>query len=343
MTLTNRQWLLTRRPSGAVTLDNFTMRTATLPEPGLEPGQILVRNLVFHLAPTMRNWMNDPSRSYRAAIGIGEPVIGPGGARVVKSANPRWPVGVRLTGVSRWQDYSVLEPDTSPTPVIATREDMSTIDALGVFGLNSLTAYMGLLRIGQPKPGETVVVSAAAGSVGAMASQIAKLKGCRVVGIAGGREKCRWLLETCRLDAAIDYKTENVRERLAALCPAGVNVFFDNVGGEIMHAVMDNIAVHGRVAVCGQVSAYDTDTPAPGPRDMMRVVYWRVRIEGFVLGDFQADVEAARADLMQWVSERKIIHREDIRQGFENLPGAFVDLFKGRNVGTLLVDIADAQ
>jgi NADPH-dependent curcumin reductase CurA len=342
VTLCNRQWLLRSRPSGSITLDNFEYREVAMPAPQLQPDQILVRNLMFALAPTMRNWMNDPSRSYRAAVELGTPVIGPGAAQVIKSANPRWPVGTRMTAVSRWQDYSILEPDTSPTPVIAVPKDMTTAEALGVYGMNSLTAYMGILKVGDPKPGETVVVSAAAGSVGSMAAQIAKIRGCRVIGIAGGSAKCEWLRTVCGADAAIDYKSENVRQRLAQLCPKGVDVFFDNVGGEIMQAVMDNIAVYGRVAVCGQISAYDSDLPAPGPRDMMRVVYSRVRIQGFVLGDFPREVEGARADLMRWVKEGKLVHREDLRRGFDRLPNSFFDLFKGANAGTLLVQVAEA-
>ncbi|MFL6602616.1 MAG: NADP-dependent oxidoreductase [Steroidobacteraceae bacterium] len=340
--LCNRQWLLASRPSGAVKHENFTFREAKLVEPELKPGEVFVRNLMFHLAPTMRNWMNEPSRSYRAAVEIGGTIISPGGAEVVKSANPRWHPGQCFTAVSRWEDYSVLEPDLSPTPVIPVAETLTLTEALGVYGMNSLTAYMGVLKVGEPKPGETVVVSAAAGSVGVMAAQIAKLVGCRVIGIAGGRQKCDWLVSTCGLDEAIDYKSENVGARLKELCPNGVNVFFDNVGGEILQAVMDNIAVHGRIAVCGQICAYNSDKPAPGPRDMMRLVYGRVRIQGFVLGDFPNDIEQGRADLMRWVKEGKIVHREDIRMGFENLPNAFLDLFTGRNEGTLLVKIADA-
>lgn len=333
----NRQWLLARRPSGSVDLDDFEFAEADMPEPELKPGEILVNNLAFHLAPTMRNWMNDSSRSYRASVGLGTPVIGPGAAVVVRSAHAKWPVGTRLLGVSRWEDYSVLDPDNSPTLFVPVPEQFTVTEALGVFGLNSLTAHVGLNQVGRPKPGETVVVSAAAGSVGSMACQIARLQGCRVIGIAGGPDKCAWLVGTCGIDAAIDYKNEDVSRRLKDLCPDGVDVFFDNVGGPILHAVMDNIAPKGRVAVCGQVSAYDSDEPAPGPRDMMRVVYWRVRIEGFVLGDFPDKVPAARDDIVRWVRDGKIVHREDIRQGFGQLPSAFLDLFTGRNEGTLMV------
>jgi NADPH-dependent curcumin reductase CurA len=339
--LRNRQWLLRSRPGGRVTADQFGYCEVELPEPLLQPGQILVRNLMFAPAPTQRNWMNAPGRSYRAAIEVGSPIRGPAVAEIIQSAHPLWPVGTKLTAVSGWEDYSVLEPDTATTPVIPVPRPMALIDALGVYGLNSLTAYFGLLRVGEPKPGETVVVSAAAGSVGSVAAQIARIHGCRVIGIAGGAVKCDWLRSACGLDAAIDHRSENVRGRLAQLCPNGVNVFFDNVGGEILQAVLDNMAVHGRIAVCGQVSAYDGEATAPGPRDMMRVVYWRVRIQGFVLPDFREEIESARADLERWVRAGQLVHRLDLRHGFERLPGSFLDLFQGANAGTLLVQIAD--
>jgi NADPH-dependent curcumin reductase CurA len=339
--LRNRQWLLKSRPTGNVTAANFEYSEVEIPEPQLRPGQILVRNLVYAPAPTQRNWMNAPGRSYRAAIAVGSPITGPAGAQVVKSAHPLWPVGAQLTAVSGWQDYSVLEPDSANTPVIPVPPHMALTDALGPYGMNSLTAYFGLLRVGEPRPGETVVISAAAGSVGSVAAQIAKIKGCRVIGIAGGAVKCDWLRAVCGVDATIDYRSQNVRECLAQLCPTGVDVFFDNVGGDILQAVMDNIAVHGRIAVCGQISAYDGEADANGPRDMMRVVYWRVRLQGFVLPDFHGEIELARSDLERWMKEGKLVHRQDLRHGFEQLPSSFLDLFRGANSGTLLVRVAD--
>jgi NADPH-dependent curcumin reductase CurA len=239
--------------------------------------------------------------------------------------------------VSSWQDYSVMSPDSAPTPVLLVRPELSLTDAMGVCGLNGLTAYFGLLKIGQPRRGETLVVSAAAGSVGSIAVQIGKIKGCRVIGIAGGAAKCEWLSRVCGVDAAIDYRAGHFAEALARAAPAGVDIFFDNVGGEIMQTTVEHMAVHGRVVLCGQVSAYNSDTPAPGPRDMMRVVYRRLLLRGFVTGDFIDEADAARSELQRWLAEGKIVRHEDVRRGFKQLPAAFLDLFNGAHQGSLLV------
>ena len=337
MTPINRRWLLARRPQGKAQLADFAYDEKPFAPPDLADGQVLVRTRVFSCAPTMRNWMNEPGRSYRASIGLGDPIIGVSAGEVIASRHPRFPVGSGVSAVMRWQDFTVLTPDTSATPVLRVPDGMTMEDALGVFGMNSLTAYFGMLRVGEPKPGETVVVSGAAGSTGSVAAQVARNIGCRVIGIAGGAEKCARLVDELGLDAAIDYKSENVAARLKALCPEGVNVFYDNVGGEILQAVMENVAVHARIAVCGQVAAYDSDQPAPGPRDMMKLVYWRVRIQGFIMGDYAQDAPAALAQLRQWRDEGRLVYRTDLRQGFDQLPGAFLDLFTGGNDGALLV------
>ena len=338
--LHNRQWLLKSRPHGPLTPDSFELREQQIPEPALAPGQILVRNLMFTCAPTMRNWMNAPGSSARS-VELGTPMRGPTGSQVVKSSHPRFPVGARATMLSRWEDYSVVEPDAPPVPVLALPPEVTLIEAMGSLGLNSCTAYFGLLRVGQARAGETVVVSAAAGSVGSMVVQIAKIAGCRVIGIAGGREKCDLVVRELGADAAIDYKHEPVGARLAQLCPSGVDVFFDNVGGEILDAVIDHIAVKGRVAVCGQVAAYDSGAPARGPRDMMKVIYRSVTIRGFVMHEFLQDADAARADLKRWIAAGRLTHRVDLRVGFDNLPRAFIGLFKGDSTGTLIVKSAE--
>lgn len=337
MTRTNRRWLLARRPQGKATLGDFAYDEQPFTPPDLAEGEVLVRTRVFSCAPTMRNWMNEPGRSYRASIGLGEPIIGVSAGIVEASRNPRFPVGCGISAVMRWEDYTVLAPDTSPTPVLRVPDGMALEDALGIFGLNALTAYFGMLRVGEPKPGETVVVSGAAGSTGSVAAQVARNIGCRVIGIAGGADKCARLVQDLGLDGAIDYKSENVSARLRELCPKGVDVFYDNVGGDILQAVMENVAVHARIAVCGQVAAYDSDQPAPGPRDMMKLVYWRVRIQGFVMGDYAHDADAALAQLRQWRDEGRLTYRTDLREGFDKLPAAFLDLFTGSNDGALLV------
>lgn len=337
MTKVNRRWLLARRPQGKATTDDFAYDEGPFAMPDLAEGQILVRTRVFSCAPTMRNWMNEPGRSYRASIGLGEPIIGVAAGIVEASRNPRFPVGCGVSAVMRWEDYSVLTPDTAPVPVLRVPDGMTLEDALGIFGLNSLTAYFGMLRVGNPTPGETVVVSGAAGSTGSVAAQVARNIGCRVIGIAGGAAKCARLVQELGLDAAIDYKSENVSARLKALCPDGVDVFYDNVGGDILQAVMDNVAVHARIAVCGQVAAYDSDQPAPGPRDMMKLVYWRVRMQGFVMADHAHDAPAALDQLRTWRDEGRLVYRTDLREGFGQLPKAFLDLFTGGNDGALLV------
>lgn len=342
MTAHNRQWLLKSRPEHTLSLDHFKYREQPFQRPRLASGQVLVRNLVFSCAPTIRNWLNAAERSYRAPVGIGDPIAGPACAQVVTSAHERFAPGSLLIGVCRWEDYSVIEPDHAFAPVLSVPDGMTPTDALGLFGLNSLTAYFGLLRIGRPRPGETAVISGASGAVGSMAVQLAKLNGCRVIGIAGGRQKCAWLLNAYRVDGAIDYKSDDVSAALTTLAPGGVDVFFDNVGGELLQTVTEHMAVHGRIVVCGQISSYDSDRPAPGPRDMMRVVYGRLLIQGFVLGDFLHEVDSARAELVRCFEAGKIFRHEDVRDGFAVLPAAFIDLFSGANRGALLVRVAAA-
>jgi NADPH-dependent curcumin reductase CurA len=334
----NRQWVLASRPCGPLTLDQFALREIPLVAQPLLPGQVMVRNLAFLGAPTLRNWIRAPGRSSRVSIGIGEAMRGPGAVEVIESASARWPTGSRFTSVTPWQDFAVLEPDSATSPVIPIPAGMSPVDALGPFGVNALTAYFGLLDVGRPKPGETVVVSAAAGSVGSVAVQIAKIRGCRVIGIAGGRQKCEdWVVGACGADAAVDYRHDDVRARLAQMCPSGVDVFFDNVGGDILQAVMDCTATHARIVVCGQLAAYDGDAPAPGPHDMMRVVYWRIRIQGFLVGDYLDRVGQARNDLAAWTADGRLRQRADVRPGLAQLPGGLCDVLRGANSGTLIV------
>lgn len=337
MTIKNRQWLLRRRPEGKASRDDFTFRETELKQPELKDGEVQVRNMAFLCAPTIRNWMDPPGNSLYPSIPLGDPVMGPSASRVIASAHPAYPVGARITTISSWQDYDVVEPDTCPTQFIP--EGLSFLDALGVFGLNGLTGYFGMLEVGQPENGETVVVSGAAGSAGSVAAQIAKIKGCMVVGIAGGKEKCDWLVNECGIDACIDYKHESIQTRLQELCPNGIDVFFDNVGGTVLQAAVENMAEFGRIVLCGQIASYNDGETPEGPRNMMRLIYGGIRMQGFLTGHYADKFDEAVRHIQQWEKQGRIKHREDIREGFEALPEVFNALFDGTNKGTLIVKV----
>ena len=330
----NRQWLLVRRPQGMMSLEDFKYQETPFTPPELKSGEVLVRNTFFSLVPAQRTWMNADS-AYFPPMQLGKPVVSPAVAEVVTSANAKYPVGAMVTTLTGWEDYTLLSGEKFWAGLLPAGVD--PVQSLSLFGGNTLTAYFGLLKIGQPKAGETVVVSGAAGSTGSMAAQIARIKGCKVIGIAGGKAKCDWLLSACKLDAAIDYRSENVSARLKELAPKGVDVFYDNVGGEIMRDVIDNMAMYGRVVLCGQIAEYNSTGPAPGPRDMFRVISHRLRIQGFISADFMGERNAALADLTQWAQAGELVHRVDLRHGFKTLPTTYFDLFNGGNAGTLIL------
>lgn len=333
----NRAWVLAQRPEGAVATTDFAYREEAFAWPDLLDGEILVRSRIFSCAPTIRNWLNPPDRSYRGAIAIGEPIRGMAAVEVVASRHSRFQEGAWLTAVAPWQDYAVLRPDEAAVPVTAIPSGMDPIDAMTLYSPNSLTAYFGLFAIGEPTPGKTVLVSGAAGSVGANVCQMARIAGCRVVAIAGGAEKCRWLEDVCGASIAIDYRSADWTDALKAAVPDGVHTFFDNVGGDILQAGVDRMAPHGRIILCGQISAYDTGRPAAGPRDMMKLVYGRIRMEGFLVGDFSERYEEAFDAIRGWTATGELRTRVDLRHGFAELPSAFTNLFSGHNLGTLLV------
>lgn len=341
MSGSNRQWSLGRRPTGEATEDDFVYSEVDVPDSGdLRPGQILVRHSVFLHAPTMRNWMDAPGNNYYPSVDLGAPMLATSAGEVIASADERFEPGTRVTTIGFWQDYSVI--DATVMPVRPVREDMSLVEAMGPVGMNALTAYMGMIEVGQPREGETLVVSGAAGSTGSVAGQIGRILGCRVIGIAGSAAKCSYLIDELGFDAAIDYRSEDVRQRLAELAPAGIDVFFDNVGGGILQAAVENIAKFSRIVLCGQIAGYDGSAPIPGPSNMMRLIYGSVRMQGFLLGDYEPLIPAARDQLWDWVATGRLQHREDIRTGFENLPATFSDLSRGANEGTLLV-VTDEQ
>lgn len=342
MTHRNREWILSTRPTGPAKPDDFVLRETDVPDAeSLSAGQILVRHSVFLHAPTMRNWMDAPGNNYYPSVDVGAPMLATSAGEVVASADDRFAPGTRVTTIGCWQDYSVI--DATVMPVRPVRDDMSLVDAMGPVGMNALTAYMGMIEVGQPQTGETVVVSGAAGSTGSVAGQIARILGCRVIGIAGSAQKCDYLTGELGFDGAIDYRADDVAGQMAVLAPGGIDVFFDNVGGSILQAAVENIAKFGRIVLCGQISGYDTSTPIPGPSNMMRLVYGSVRMQGFLLGDFEARIPEARDQLWEWVVSGQLRHREDIRLGFENLPVTFGDLSRGANEGTLLVVTDEEQ
>ncbi len=341
MAKTNRQWLLKERPVGMVGPEHFELVVSPMPQVDLDAGQVLIKTLMLGFDPAMRGWLMD-ERSYLPPVAIGAPMRATGVGQVVESSNPALPKGALVQGLLNWQEYSVgdlaapIPPRPLPTGVTPTM-------ALGVFGTTSLTAYFGLLDVGQPRSGETVLVSGAAGATGSVVAQIARLKGCRVVGIAGGAEKCQWLLDACKLDAVIDYKNEDITARIGELCPDGVDVFFDNVGGDTLEAGINHMADFGRIVLCGAIAGYNDETPAPGPRNLMILITRRIRMQGFIVIDYLSRAEEAYTALAEWVSAGEIAWRDDIQEGFENIPATLQRLFDGRNTGKQLLKLAEPE
>lgn len=335
----NRQWRLASRPRGAVDRSNFELTETPVPTAPDTGGKVLLRTELLLCMPTLRNFISGKRSDYHPTIGIGEPILSPGVGRVVESDDSHYPVGTRLVGGSNWQDYQWVDPAQGYRVV---PEGTASVDALGILGINALTAYFGVVEVGQPKPRETLLVSGAAGSVGSIAAQVGRIRGARVIGICGGREKARWLEESCGIAEVIDYKAQDVGKALDALCPEGIDVFFDNVGGALLRDGVARMRRHGRIALCGQIATYDDAADNP-PLDMMRIIYGAIRLQGFLVSDFADRMERAIEQLAQWDREGLLAHREDVRDGFEALPDTFASLFSGSNQGTLIARIADEQ
>ncbi len=335
----NRQWLLASHAESNLSTENFKYQEVPLGELDLNAGDILVRNIIFAPMPSQRISMHADTGlgdGYMPPMKLGKVVNGVSGiAQVVKSENPKYPVGALLTASGPWEDYTRISGRQLYQPPLP--DGIDPVDAISIYGYNAQTAYFGLLRLGEIKAGETVVISGASGSVGSTAVQIAKLKGCRVIGIAGGKVKCDRLINDYGIDAAIDYKNENISERVRALAPKGVDVYYDNVGGPIMQDVVDQMAKFGRVVLCGAISAYDDDNPAPGPRNMLRLVVYSVTMRGFLVSDFNSERDLAFADLRKWKDAGDLVYKIDLRTGFKNLPETFLALFSGEKEGSLLL------
>jgi NADPH-dependent curcumin reductase len=335
----NRQWCLATRPVGAIAESNFEWKQE--PVPALEEGQILVRNIYLSLDPTNRGWL-DEGGNYLPPVAIGEVMRSFGIGIVEQSRNVRLPEGTLVQGYLGWQDYAIVN-GTDGTNLSKLPKDPSVPLAayLGLFSFIGITAYFGLLEIGQPKVGETLVVSGAAGAVGSLVGQIGKIKGCRVVGIAGSEEKCRWLKDELGFDAAINYKTESVLESLQQHCPNGIDVYFENVGGEIFDAVLSLINLRARITLCGLISQYNAIEPVPGSHNLINLVYQRAKLEGFLVLDYLDRAPEALADLTKWYVQGKIQYRVDTIEGLENAPSAINKLFDGTNQGKLIIQVSE--
>jgi hypothetical protein len=299
-------------------------------------GQLLVRTLYLSCDPTQRGWM--ARDTYLPAVRIGEVMRSFGVGRVVESRHPGYREGQLVQGLLGWQDYALLDGGSARLSVVP--EGVPIPIAMSALGITGLTAYFGLLEIGRPEAGETVVVSGAAGATGSVVGQIARLKGCRVVGIAGGPEKCRWLVDEARFDAAIDYRSEDVAARLGELCPGGIDIYFDNVGGEILDAALARLAFKGRVVLCGAIADYNRSELGPGPRNYLNLLLQRGRMEGFIILDFLERAGEAVAELGRWVEAGEIKVEVDIQEGLENAPRTLRRLFTGANRGKQLLKVS---
>ncbi len=336
-TTSNRSIVLASRPHGAPTAANFSLKEAPLPVP--QAGQVLLRTLFLSLDPYMRGRMSDAA-SYAAPVELGATMIGATVARVEKSLNPDFAEGDLVLSFSGWQDYAVAD-GAALRKLGGLRQPSS---ALGVLGMPGFTAYMGLLDIGQPKAGETVVVAAASGAVGAVVGQIAKIRGCRVVGIAGGADKCRYVVDELGFDACIDHRSADFAKQLAAACGKGIDVYFENVGGAVFDAVLPLLNSRARVPLCGMIADYNATELPPGP-DRLRVLTRtlltkRIKMQGFIIFDDYGDRYGEFFTQMSaWVAEGKIKFREDIVDGLENAPQAFIGLLEGKNFGKLVIRV----
>lgn len=328
----NRQWLYAKPPQGRIGPDTFQWTETAIPVP--REGEALVRTRLLSLDPANRAWMM--GKTYRDALEPGQVMSGFAIGEVIDSKADGLKAGDIVEGDWGWQDYAAL-----PARRLVKRTTRAPLELLiGPLSVTGLTAYFGLLEVGRPKPSDTVLVSAAAGAVGTMVDQIARLAGCRVVGTAGGQDKCDWIVRELGFDAAVDYKAGGVRRALAAACPNGIDVYFDNTGGPVLEAALSLMNLRGRIVCCGNVSQYDVEKPAPGPMAVPGlVVTKRLRMEGFIVMDFYDQRTEAEARLARWVEEGKIKAIVDVVDGLDKAPQALIGLFAGRNKGKMAVRV----
>ena len=328
----NRQFLLAARPNGMVQESDFQYAETEVGEPA--EGELLVKTSYISLDPSMRGQMENRA-DYVAPLEIGDVMRAGGTGEVVLSRNPEFPVGALVSGTFGMQDYVLTDGKTPPLRAFSPDTDPTM--ALGVLGGTGMTAYFGLLDLGKPEPGDVVVISGAAGATGSVAGQIAKIKGCSVFGIAGSDEKCRWLTDELGFDGAINYKTQDIGAALDAFCPDGIDVYFDNVGGEILDLCLARIATNARVVICGGISRYNATGSLPGPVNYFNLVFRRARMEGFIVLDYVRQFPAAAKEMQSWIDEGKLKQQATVIDGFKELPRALIRLFEGYNIGKLMV------
>lgn len=335
----NRCILLESRPKGAPVAENFRLDEREIPAPS--SGQVLTQTLFLSLDPYMRGRMSD-APSYAAPVAVGDVMVGGTASRVVSSQNGTFKVGDLVLGFGGWQEFA-LSDGKGLTKLDADLSESHL--ALGVLGMPGFTGYMGLLDIGQPKPGETVVVAAASGAVGSAVGQIAKIKGCRAVGIAGGADKCRYVVEELGFDICIDHHSTDLQAQIAAACPKGIDVYFESVGGAVFDAVMPLLNPKARIPVCGMIAAYNSTSLPPGPDRlgmlMGMILRKRITMQGFIIfDDYAPRFGEFYQQMSAWVKDGKIKHREDIVDGLENAPKALIGLLEGKNFGKLIIKVA---
>jgi NADPH-dependent curcumin reductase len=329
----NRQILLKSRPKGAPDLNNFELTESPIPEPG--EGEVLVRISYLSLDPYMRGRMSD-AKSYAKPAAVGQPMVGGTVGEVVTSRDSNYAAGDVVLGYGGWQEYAVARGATL-RKLDSAAAPVST--ALGVLGMPGMTAYVGLAEIGRPKPGETLVVAAASGAVGSVVGQIARIKGARAIGIAGGAEKCRFVTGELGFDACVDHRADDFAQQLEAACPRGIDVYFENVGGAVQRTVWPLLNDFARVPVCGLIAQYNAAEPTSGP-DMFSVLRKRLLLRGFIVSDFAAKQSDFLREVGDWVGTGRLKYREDIVDGLERAPAAFLGLLQGKNFGKLLVRMA---
>ncbi|WP_413173417.1 NADP-dependent oxidoreductase [Anabaena azotica] len=338
-TTINRQWRLASRPVGDIEESNFEYREEAIPS--IQDGEILVRNIYLSLDPTHRIWMTDKPQ-YMPPVELGEVMRGSVLGVVEESKNSNFQPGDMVSGLLGWQDYALISTQNIrsltklPNPLPA-----SLTTFLNPLSFIGCTAYFGLLDIGKPQAGETVVVSAASGAVGSLVGQIAKIKGCRVVGITSSDKKCQWLQEELGFDAAINYKTADLIPALAESCPDGIDIYFENVGGKILDAVLTQVNLNARIPVCGLISTYNAQEPVPGPYNFSQILLKRVLMQGFIVIDYMPQRDVAFRDIGQWLKEGKIKYTQEIVEGLENAPKAILKLFDSTKMGKLIIKISE--